>query len=230
MQEDVIQILYSKSNNIFWIKRYIKFINACNSESGEKHHICPKADDLFPQYKSFKKYSWNCKILTTRQHYIAHWMLWKIYNGSQSCAFFRMSKGRIRSSRVYQKVREEHSKYVGHINSIKVKQLASEGKMYAQTDEWKNIMSKINQEKIKTNTHHWQTIEHQEKQRELVIERNADNMSKGTHNFQLNNSRENVQELKILSKLYKIKLGCGWIQKSNEWIDNKLSEIKNGND
>lgn len=47
------------------------------------------------------------KKLSYRQHKIAHWMLWKAYGGSQTNAFWRMSKGCIKFSRVYEKARTE---------------------------------------------------------------------------------------------------------------------------
>lgn len=96
-------ILRSKPHNEKYLNRYIKFINWCAkinegkiwkitrrnfSHIGlENHHICPAAKDLFPQYKNFKKYPWNKITLTSRQHFIAHWMLWKAYGKSQTLAF-----------------------------------------------------------------------------------------------------------------------------------------------
>lgn len=87
--ETIYPILASKSSNYHMIKRYVKFVLSCRHDKRdytEKHHICPKADDLFPEYKDFKKYPWNCAILTPRQHIIAHVMLWKIFGGSQTIA------------------------------------------------------------------------------------------------------------------------------------------------
>lgn len=81
--EDIYAILASKQHNPHYLNRYWKFIQNClkNTVSGktEKHHICPKAKDLFPEYKSFTSCDWNMAKLQNRQHFIAHWMLWKAY-------------------------------------------------------------------------------------------------------------------------------------------------------
>lgn len=50
----------------------------------EKHHIIPKSLG-----GSNKKD--NIILLTARQHYVAHWLLWKAYKGSMTTAFNYMS-------------------------------------------------------------------------------------------------------------------------------------------
>lgn len=96
---NILEKLKSVKNNERYLNRYYKFIKYCeivnlgktNLELGytENHHICPIA--LFPNYKNFKKNSWNKITLTTRQHLICHWMLSKAYGGSQTVAFFMMN-------------------------------------------------------------------------------------------------------------------------------------------
>jgi hypothetical protein len=74
--------------SIHYLKRYVKFISAVNNVENvitECHHILPKSmggiDD-----KS------NLINLTPRQHYLAHWMLWKAYKSKEmTTAFFAMS-------------------------------------------------------------------------------------------------------------------------------------------
>lgn len=39
----------------------------------EEHHILPSC--IFPEYKSFKKYSWNKVMLTAREHFVCHMLL-----------------------------------------------------------------------------------------------------------------------------------------------------------
>jgi len=88
------EILKTKQHNIHYLNRYINFIEKCGiknkhlplDEYTERHHICPKASDLFPEYENFKIHSWNLIELTARQHIIAHVMLWKVYGGSQAVA------------------------------------------------------------------------------------------------------------------------------------------------
>jgi hypothetical protein len=60
----------------------------------EIHHICPKAKDLFPEYASLKQNPWNKIKLTHRQHFIAHWLLFKTYrNRSTAYSLRSMSAG-----------------------------------------------------------------------------------------------------------------------------------------
>lgn len=88
---DIYTILASKPHNPHYLKRYWKFIQWCQNANKildesiyvEKHHIAPKAKDLFPQYAQFGKHQWNLVRLTSRQHILAHIMLWKVYGMSQ---------------------------------------------------------------------------------------------------------------------------------------------------
>lgn len=112
---DIYAILSSKPHNKHYLDRYFNFILAYGQANSslpydvytEKHHICPKAKDLFPEYKSFRECPWNKVILTARQHFIAHWMLWKAYGGSQTQAFWLMY-GKSKDSSVYQNLRTEN--------------------------------------------------------------------------------------------------------------------------
>ena len=104
---NIYEILSSKPHNLHYLNRYLNFIKSCqkyNNEHNiylksklhpdgiymERHHICPKAKDLFPEYKSFKIHPWNQINLTPRQHFIAHLILWKVYGGSQARAIMYM--------------------------------------------------------------------------------------------------------------------------------------------
>lgn len=108
---DIYSILANKPHNSHYLKRYIRFIDDCsriNSNSTEfliKHHICPKANDMFPEFSSFKENLWNRAELTPRQHLISHWILWKTFNcKSQTKAFYMLShKDGLRiSSKIYE--------------------------------------------------------------------------------------------------------------------------------
>lgn len=66
----------------------------------EKHHILPRSmgGNNDPE---------NLILLTAREHFLAHWLLWRIYrNRSTACAFSMMSRGKICSSRAYKEIRE----------------------------------------------------------------------------------------------------------------------------
>lgn len=89
---NLLKILSTKPHNTHYLNRYIKFIQHCRNnpsdveEYTENHHICPKADDLFPEYINLRIHKWNSIDLPPRQHIIAHIMLWKAFGISQSMA------------------------------------------------------------------------------------------------------------------------------------------------
>jgi len=119
---DIYSILSSKSHNSHYLNKYIRFIHNCQQKNQtyqgytEKHHICPKAKDMFPEYSSFTFHPWNCVVLTARQHFIAHMMLWKAYNNeSMTIAFGIMSNYfTVKNSKIYQSIREKYSKMVSN--------------------------------------------------------------------------------------------------------------------
>ena len=117
---DIYSILSSKPHNPHYLNRYIRFIQQCqqnNKKSSTKthrHHICPRAKDMFPEYESFSKNKWNMARLTPRQHFIAHIMLWKAYPNvsSQFNAVWQMKhrNNEQMNSRLYESALLEHSK------------------------------------------------------------------------------------------------------------------------
>lgn len=136
---DVEQILKSLPHNRHYIDKYVTFIRKCqqNNEghSGqiEKHHICPKAKDLFPQYASLKENPWNIAILTPRQHFIAHVMLWKAYrNRSMALSLYYMKKTKNlkMNSRMYEKLKEERSIHIK--NYLRGKRSSLRGRTYEE--------------------------------------------------------------------------------------------------
>lgn len=187
---DIYSILSSKPHNPHYLKRYYKFILWCQQinstktkeELGKisKHHICPKAKDLFPEYESFKKFSWNKAILTGRQHFIAHHILWKTYFGSQIDAFWMMSGKYKLSSRQYEKLRFEHSNNMREfqlnmsangIHSFQNKKFIEEHKIRNKnrdrsnviyTDEGNNIRICATKKYYETHadTHYWKSKDH----------------------------------------------------------------------
>ena len=138
---DIYLILSSKPHNPHYLKRYIRFIKQCQQKnvdySGyvEKHHICPKADDMFPEYINFNLNSWNCAILTARQHFIAHLMLWKLFPrfSSQLKALNYMSNIKFLDKTVYtfpklyQKYKQDLSEHLK--TKIRAKDVAT-GKVF----------------------------------------------------------------------------------------------------
>lgn len=106
---DIYEVLRTKPHSSKHLARYVKFIQSRKQQSCvlEKHHICPKATDLFPEYASLTRHSWNRVDLTPREHYIAHLLLWKAFGGSQTHAVKMMTKKSKRCSRIYQAIRTQ---------------------------------------------------------------------------------------------------------------------------
>lgn len=115
---DVYNILSSKPHNARYLARYMAFIENIRSKpnninaSVEVHHICPKARDMFPEYADLREHRWNGIIMSPREHFIAHLLLWKIYGNKSmtlTVLFMKNVKGMKVTSRVYERLREERS-------------------------------------------------------------------------------------------------------------------------
>lgn len=105
---DIYSLILTYPGNQHHINRYLKFIRTRTQDSEEyteKHHILPKS--MFPEFKDDK---WNLIRLTAREHYLAHWMLWKAFGGSMATAFWCMSNsGKYRTnSRVYEEFKRQY--------------------------------------------------------------------------------------------------------------------------
>jgi len=124
---NILQILQSKPHNSHYLNRYYRFIQLCQKQNAtvdiEAHHICPKAKDLFPEYTDGTIHTWNILNLTYRQHLLAHWMLWKAYQGSQVYAFVAMCRQRskrgnilLKSGRAYEIAKKQANKMLENQN------------------------------------------------------------------------------------------------------------------
>ena len=118
--------------NEFQMDRYVRFIDSCREqdlEEGHIHHIIPVSmggsDD-----------PGNLILLTERQHFVAHKILFKAYGeGPMATAFFMMSnfQGR-KSSRLYQSAIRSHaarlsSLFTGVKRNEEVRKRISEGSL-----------------------------------------------------------------------------------------------------
>lgn len=104
---NILKLLLSKPHNTHYLHRYYNFIMGCKNnvdlltnKNSELHHICPKAPDLFPEYTDGRVFKWNIIRLTYRQHFLAHYMLWKAFGGSQIYAFVGMCNQNNKRDRV----------------------------------------------------------------------------------------------------------------------------------
>ena len=153
------EILKTKPHNEFYLDRYIKFIYYCIEKNKdlksdtytEIHHICPQAKSLFIEYKNLKLNTWNKIILTGRQHFLAHWMLWKAYGNTMSYAFFAMKR----------KSKHQQNRYF-KINAKIYEQLKLEVSIILKnrviSDETKSKMSKAQKNSIKSQCPHCDLI------------------------------------------------------------------------
>lgn len=144
---NIYNILSSAPHSMHYLARYIKFIESCKNVNHDKkllykesHHIIPKC--LYREYSCLKQNNWNKVDLTARQHYIAHWILWKIYptNIKLQHAFFQFAHWKTSTqkrndykfnSKAYEILKTEHSKRLsermtGRIPPEKERKLASE--------------------------------------------------------------------------------------------------------
>jgi ribosomal protein L37AE/L43A len=124
---DIYTKLKTKSNNEIYINRYIKFIDKVKNSGNIQHHILPKAKDMWPEFIDLNENSWNECKLGHREHFIAHWMLWKILGGSQTHAFFAMKNkdNQHINSKTYQLLKENisHSNETCEKISNRIKEL-----------------------------------------------------------------------------------------------------------
>jgi hypothetical protein len=152
---DIYSVLASKPHNHHYLNRYITFIRQCQLKNEgfegytEKHHICPKAKDMFPEYKSFSKNPWNKAILSPRQHFIAHMLLVKVYSNfkSQIYAFNMLCNFNKTSSTLYEKEKVIFSKIISSEARNRNNDLVKQGKHHFLGGE-------IQRKRILDGTHH----------------------------------------------------------------------------
>ena len=97
--------IYPKSYHYY--NRYIKFIESRKNRSSlnkriEKHHIIPRSMGGSDENDNIIK-------LTYREHFIAHWLLWKAFNNTKMIhAFWYMTQRKMHrlSSRVYESLKQ----------------------------------------------------------------------------------------------------------------------------
>lgn len=125
-----LNLLDSIPHNKHYLNRYKKFIlsrlkrTLKDSTKFEKHHILPKAKDMFPLYENLNKYKWNCIKLSYREHFIAHWLLWKTFNTYSSSRAFKyfidLNEGKI-NGKIFQELKSKCSLSTKHFNETRIK-------------------------------------------------------------------------------------------------------------
>lgn len=116
--------LASIPHNPHFLNRYFRFISNYLDQvripgATENHHILPKS--MFPDNANLNLNKWNKVVLTTRQHFIAHWLLWKAYpQTNMRVAFYRMTHCKSYSekitSRVFNNLRKQANENMSEFN------------------------------------------------------------------------------------------------------------------
>lgn len=153
----------SYEHNPHYLKRYIKLVKSFKARSSQykikpkgwhKHHIIPKSF-------SGQDTEENLVIISPREHFILHWILWKTFdNKKMTVAFFGMCNGfRYFSSRVtskvYGKLNQEKNEYHSEQHKIywsnpENRRKQSERKKQYWTDERRKEFGKKNKGKKKS--------------------------------------------------------------------------------
>lgn len=151
-----LNLLDSIPHNSHYLNRYKKFILSRYDRKLEKgmkihkHHILPRAKDMFPLYESFKENSWNKIELTPREHYIAHLILCKAFpNTTMNHAYMRIvnSKDKIKNGKFY----ENACKKVGEINRVLSNERVLNGTHHLLK---RPDGTSVSSDRVKNGTHH----------------------------------------------------------------------------
>ena len=155
MENKIIEIFLQSELKIVSVEKLKLYIDFCinrntdKSENTEDHHILPKNNNCFPEYKSLKKYPWNKSTLKYEDHYIAHSLLCDaIDDNSVYFAWNAMNSINTNTRNVsvigekaYRRNREKHKQAVTNYNKNRI-----------ITNSHRNKMSKIMKEKLKGET------------------------------------------------------------------------------
>lgn len=184
------QELFNKFKiNEHYLKKYLKFINyylntnKLLSANFDKHHILPKC--IFPNYATNFD---NIVNLTYREHFIAHWMLTRIfYNENEKLlfAFNTMNNTRnyknnskiyeVERKLAYEKIKKINiNRFINMSNEDKLKE-AERNKKHSKTlknktsDYWNNVISKRNITNSKKTDYELQNTNLKKSQKSKII-------------------------------------------------------------
>lgn len=199
----------------------------------ETHHIIPRCL-LCHKSEKIINGEWNLVLLTAREHFVAHLLLWKIYKSSfgdnskrtqkllNACVkFWNVSGERHKiNSHTYQILRNEFSSYR---SSVEVSQ------------ETKKKLSDKTKERLEKGIHNFQTNHPMKniKNQNIIRESNLKRARQGTLNFQTNNPMKDLE----FAKMQGIKRSIRWKNlteseraqaSSQREAKSKITRIKNG--
>ena len=170
----IYDILASKPHNPHYLNRYINFVESCQQKNVdycgpvENHHICPKADDMFPEYIDFSSHPWNKAPLIPRQHLIAHQILSKAFPDIYSIVYSYWAMSHMKGEKINSRLYESIKVKIRKLQSELTKERILEGNHPFCGEDGKTL----NQIRIENGTHHW-----------LGPESNRKRLEDGTHNF-----------------------------------------------
>jgi hypothetical protein len=147
------EILESIPHDNRQLERYRAFIDARvgrNFSPGydgvtHLHHICPKS--MWREYSDLGVNTWNGIKLTPREHFIAHWMLWKSYRNVEMAYAFRFMRDHAKTGRAYSIACEEVYEAIREYNrnTIVVSHIDEPGKFFRLCrEEYKNNLDEYN--------------------------------------------------------------------------------------
>jgi len=151
-----LHLMESIPHNPHHLNRYRKFILSKidrefdSSVKIHKHHILPRANDMFPNYGSFKDHSWNKIKLTPREHYIAHLILCKAFpDTTMNHAFIRLvnSKDKIKNGKFYENICKKVGEIAKRLNEERV--LNGTHPLQRRKDG-----TSVSSDRVKNGTHH----------------------------------------------------------------------------
>lgn len=140
----------------------------------EEHHIIPRSEGGDESEN-------NKVLLTAREHYIAHWLLFR-ENPTQAraCAFWRMTTkhSHYASSRAYEEARTKHAMYMSKLKSG----VPRSPKTLKKMEEWRN-------EALKEGVHPFQNPK-SDSWKKTHVQRQLKLVEEGKHNFNSENTRK----------------------------------------
>jgi len=167
---------------------YVLLIDKAKSEKRKKgktyyedHHIVPRSEGGTDNKE-------NLVLLTAREHYIAHWLLFRESpTQSRAFAFWRMNTKNVnQSSRGYEEAREAHAYHMSKLR----KSTPREESTIAKMEVWRKAALKEGLHPFQQpKSEAWKTA-HSERQKELVVQGNHNFNSTNTRNWALNRIRK----------------------------------------
>jgi len=126
------------------LKEYVNFCinNSSEKEYNEIHHILPKSNSCFPEFKDLKVYDWNSAYLSYEHHFIAHKLLVEAVNNVDITYAFIMMSNKMTNfeSETYmkEKIKANQSMSERMKNTVYCYNIINKKTVSMSVDEYKN--------------------------------------------------------------------------------------------